>query len=86
MNGFLSSRWSSKSVETPVRANKGFTPYRTHIYTKKIIFLYIKKKAIPALHKGYLHKRGKVNRAFRERWCVLQEGKLLYYKNPEQSL
>ncbi|KAL6051564.1 Pleckstrin y domain-containing H member 1 [Balamuthia mandrillaris] len=37
------------------------------------------------LRSGYLLKRGKVNRAYRVRWFVLQDGRLSYYKTPSQT-
>eukprot|EP01087_Luapelamoeba_hula_P001755 TRINITY_DN11571_c0_g1_i1.p1 TRINITY_DN11571_c0_g1~~TRINITY_DN11571_c0_g1_i1.p1 ORF type:complete len:327 (+),score=74.16 TRINITY_DN11571_c0_g1_i1:112-1092(+) len=32
------------------------------------------------VHSGYLMKRGKVNKALKRRWCVLQDRRLHYYK------
>lgn len=36
-------------------------------------------------HSGYLVKRGEINKGWKVRWCVVEEGRMYYFRSPESS-
>eukprot|EP00043_Microstomoeca_roanoka_P005011 m.53116 g.53116 ORF g.53116 m.53116 type:complete len:402 (+) comp12762_c0_seq3:164-1369(+) len=42
--------------------------------------------ATPHRYKGWLHKRGNVNKRWKLRWCILKDGNLYYFKNSQDEM
>jgi len=38
------------------------------------------------VYSGWLEKRGKLNTAWKRRWCIAKNDQLLYYKTKDQRL